>query len=127
RAMAKASKDSATQGGDHGPVVDRSEELDGYTVNFLTFRQDMDQTPLLKGMPDDRCQCPHWGFVTKGSLTFRFADHEEVFEAGDAFYLPPGHVPLADAGSEYVQFSPAEELARTSEAMVRNMRATREA
>ena len=36
--MAKASKDSATQGGDHGPVVDRSEELDGYTVNFLTFR-----------------------------------------------------------------------------------------
>ena len=90
--MAKASKDSATQGGDHGPVVDRSEELDGYTVNFLTFRQDMDQTPLLKGMPDDRCQCPHWGFVTKGSLTFRFADHEEVFEAGDAFYLPPGHV-----------------------------------
>ena len=41
---------------------------------------------------------------------FRFADHEEVFEAGDAFYLPPGHVPIAEAGTEYLQFSPAEEL-----------------
>ena len=28
-------------------------------------------------------------------MTFRFADREEVFEAGDAFYLPPGHVPMA--------------------------------
>src|SRR2546421_2080920 len=88
--MPKASKESASQGGDHGPVVDRSEELAGYTVNFVTFRQDIDQTPLLKGMPDDRCQCPHWGYVTKGRVTFRFADHDEVFEAGDAFYAPPG-------------------------------------
>jgi len=120
--MAKASKDSATQGGDHGPVVDRSEELDGYTVNFLTFRQDMDQTPLLKGMPDDRCQCPHWGFVTKGSLTFRFADHEEVFEAGDAFYLPPGHVGVGnEPGTEYVQFSPTAELREVSEVIMKNM------
>ena len=43
-------------------------------------------------------------------MTFRFADHEEVFEAGDAFYLPPGHIPTAEAGTEFVQFSPAEEL-----------------
>ena len=49
----------------------------------------------MKGLPDDRCHCPHWGYVLKGRLTFRFADRDEVFEAGDAFYLPPGHVPLA--------------------------------
>ena len=121
--MPKASRDSATQGGDHGPVVDRNEELDDYTVNFLTFRQDMDQTPLLKGMPDDRCQCPHWGYVTKGRLTFRFADHDEVFEAGDAFYLPPGHIPIADADSELVQFSPSEELQIVDDAIMRNFRA----
>lgn len=71
-------------------MVERSEEFDGYTVNFLTFPDGLDQTPLLKGMPDDRCQCPHWGYVIKGKLTFRFADHEEIFEAGDSFYLPPG-------------------------------------
>lgn len=59
--------------------------------------------------------------MLKGRLTFRVADHEEVFEAGDAFYLPPGHVPLAEAGSEYVQFSPTEELKATEAVMMKNM------
>jgi hypothetical protein len=122
--MPKVSKDSATQGGDHGPVVDRSEELAGYTVNFLTLRQDLDQTPLLKGLPDDRCQCPHWGYVTKGSLTFRFADHDEVFEAGDAFYLPPGHIGVGnEPDTEYVQFSPSEEVREVSAVIMKNMEA----
>ena len=118
--MPSTSKESA-QVEDHGVVEDRHAELDGYTVNFVSFRQDIDGTPLLKGLPDDRCQCPHWGYVLKGRLTFRFADHEEVFEAGDAFYLPPGHVPLAEAGSEYLQFSPSEELKEVDAAIMRNM------
>ena len=57
-------------------MVDRAEELDGYTVNFVEFREDIDGTPLLKGLPDDRCQCPHWGYVIKGRMTLRFADRE---------------------------------------------------
>ena len=122
--MPKASQESATQGGDHGPVVERSEELGGYTVNFLTFREDIDQTPLLKGLPDDRCPSPHWGYVTKGRLTFRFADREEVFEAGDAFYLPPGHTGVGnEPGTEYVQFSPTEDLRQVSEVIMSNMQA----
>lgn len=87
--MPKVSKDSATQGGDFGPVEDRSDQLEGYTVNFTSFREDIDATPLLKGLPDDRCQCPHWGYVVNGKMTFRYANREEVFEAGDAFYAPP--------------------------------------
>ena len=54
------------QGGDYGPVVDRSDAVEGYTVNFTSFREDIDATPLLKGLPDDRCQCPHWGYVING-------------------------------------------------------------
>jgi hypothetical protein len=120
--MPKASKESASQGGDHGPVVERSEELGAYTVNFMTLRQDLDQTPFLKGMPDDRCQCPHWGYVTKGRLTFRFPDHDEVFEAGDAFFVAPGHVGVAnEPGSEYLQFSPSDELRRVSQVIMMNM------
>src|SRR3954464_6922843 len=98
--MPKVSKDSAAQVEDHGVVEDRHEDIDGYTVNFVSFREDIDGTPLLKGLPDDRCSCPHWGYVVKGRLTFRFADHTEIFETGDAFYLPPGHIPLAEAGTE---------------------------
>ena len=78
---------------------DRHAELDGYTVNFVSFHQDIDATPLLKGLPDDRCQCPHWGYVLKGRVTFRFPDATtEVFEAGDAFYLPAGHIPSVEPG-----------------------------
>jgi quercetin dioxygenase-like cupin family protein len=61
--------------------------------------------------------------VLKGRVTFRFPDREEVFEAGDAFYMPPGHIQLADAGTEYVQFSPSEELKTVSDAIMRNVQA----
>ena len=122
--MPKISKDAATQGGDYGPVVDRYEELEGYRVGFTTFKQDIDGTPLMKGLPDDRCQCPHWGYVISGRVTFRFGDRDEVYEAGDAFYTPPGHIPVKhQPGSELVMFSPAEQLRETEAVMMKNMQA----
>jgi hypothetical protein len=122
--MPKVSRDSAANRTDHGAAEDRSEQLNGYTVGFVSFRQDVDATPLLKGLPDDQCQCPHGGFAIKGRLTYRFGDREEVYAAGDAFYDPPGHVPIShEPGSEIVQFSPAEELRATEAATARNMQA----
>ena len=122
--MPKVSKESASGGGDHGLVLDRSEDLEDYTVNFVTFREDIDHAPLLKGLPDDQCQCPHWGYVIKGKMTYRFGDREEVFEAGDAYYAPPGHIPVHnEPGTEFLQFSPAEELRQTSEVIMKNMQA----
>jgi hypothetical protein len=123
--MPKVSKESAAHVEDHGPVEDRHEEVSEYTVNFVTFRQDVDGTPLLKGLPGDSCDCPHWGYVIKGRLTYRFADHDEVTEAGDAFYTPPGHIPIAAAGTEFVQFSPSLELQAVAAAMLKNMQAAR--
>ena len=86
--------------------------------------QDIDGTPLLKGLPDDRCQCPHWGYVVKGRMTFRYADRDEVYEAGEAFYTPPGHAPVKhEPGTEIVMFSPADELRKTEAVMTQNMQA----
>ena len=31
-------------------------------------------------------------------MIVRYADHEEVCEAGDAFYMPPGHAPGGGGG-----------------------------
>ncbi len=90
--MPKVSKDTATLD-DHGPVQDWHQDVEGYTINFVRFNVDVDGTPMLKGLPGDHCNCPHWGYVLSGRLTFRFPDHEEVFEPGDAFYLPAGHIP----------------------------------
>ena len=118
------SKESAAHVDDGGPVTDRHEDLDGYTANIVSLHEDVDLTPLLVGLPDDQCQCPHWGYVMKGKMTFRFGDREEVFEAGDAFYAPPGHVPVhTEPGSEYLQFSPADELRKTSEVITKNLEA----
>jgi hypothetical protein len=120
--MPKVSRESASRGGDHGIVVEKSDDLDGYTVNFVTFRENIDHAPLLQGLPDDRCQCPHWGYVLKGRMTFEFGDRTEVFEAGDAFYAPPGHVPVdTEPGTELLQFSPADELRKTDEVIMRNL------
>jgi mannose-6-phosphate isomerase-like protein (cupin superfamily) len=120
--MPKVSRETALDVRDFGVAEDRTGEFESYTVNFVTIRQDHDLAPLLKGLPGDSCQCPHWGYVLKGRLTWRFDDREEVFEAGDAFYVPPGHAPRAEAGSEFVQFSPSQELHASEAAMMENLR-----
>jgi hypothetical protein len=123
--MPKASKATASESvsveGDEGHF----ENFDGgYTVGFEMYTADADLAPLFKGLPDDRCQAPHWGYVIEGKLKFTFADgHEETYETGDAYYAPPGHTPHLYAGSEVVEFSPSEELAATMEVVEKNMEA----
>jgi hypothetical protein len=121
--MPKLSKTTAEQQ-DFGAVKVHEAELDGYTVNIVSFEETQDMAPMFKGtLPDDMCQCPHWGYVLKGKQTWRFKDHEEVFEAGDAFYVGPGHVPVFEAGTEMIQFSPTEQMRATDEAIRRFMEA----
>jgi hypothetical protein len=121
--MPKASRESASHGEDMGVMEGRYEELGGYTVGFETFREDADATPLFKGLPDDRCQSPHWGYVVSGKVTFRYADRDEVYETGDGYYAPPGHIPVVTAGTEVIEFSPTEEYGRTMEVLSRNLAA----
>ena len=126
--MPKVSKATASQVEVmEGILEDRSEDLDGYTTGFTSFLADMDPAPFFKGLPDDRCQCPHWGYVVKGKCTFRFADREETYEAGDAYYVPPGHLPLMYAGTEIVEFSPAADLAKTMDVVMKNIAASEQA
>jgi AraC-like ligand binding domain len=119
--MPKVSRESASQIRDFKMAEDRSEEFDGYAVSFVSIRETHDLAALLKGLPGDSCQCPHWGYLTAGQLTVRYADHDEVIGPGDAFFMPPGHVPAAKAGSEFVIFSPSDELAVSEAAMKANM------
>ena len=121
--MPKTSKKTASHVEDLGVLEMRTEEIDGYTIEFSTVREDADATPFFVGLPDDRCQSPHWGYVISGTLTFRYADRDEVYEAGDAYYAPPGHVPMVAAGTEVVEFSPTEEYSRTMDTVAKNFAA----
>jgi quercetin dioxygenase-like cupin family protein len=55
-----------------------------------------------------------------GKITVTYPDHDEVYQTGDAFYMTPGHVPAAEAGSEFIQFSPKQELDETMAAIKAN-------
>jgi len=118
--MPKLSKDSAPNIQDAGPAIDRSGDLDDTTVSFVTIREGHSLASLLRGLPGDSCQCPHWGYLFAGKITVSYADREESYQAGDAFYMSPGHVPAAEAGTEFIQFSPRDELATTLAAIRAN-------
>ncbi len=118
--MPKISKDTAPDVEDFGAAQDASGQVDDYTVNFVTIRQTHSLAGMFKGLPGEACPCPHWGYLFAGKITVNYADHHEVYDAGDAFYMSPGHVPAAEAGSEFVQFSPREALADVRAVMMLN-------
>jgi hypothetical protein len=122
--MPKASKQSASEHESLEGYEGHFEHFDGgWTVGFETYTQDADLAPLFKGLPDDRCQCEHMGYVLKGKVAFRTDAGEEVFGAGDAYYVGPGHTPVLYAGTEVVEFSPTHELTQTLEVVGKNMEA----
>ena len=58
----------------------------------------------------------------------RYSDREEIYEGGDAWYAPPGHVPVShQPGTTIVQFSPTDKLRETETVMAKNMQAMRSA
>ncbi len=125
--MPKVSKASAAKVQDIGIGEVREDVVDGYEISFLDFREEADLAGMLKGLPDDLCPCPHWGYVTAGQVRFAFIDRTEVFEPGDAFYVPPGHSPAAAAGSAFVLISPAEQVAEVNAVIQRNIAAMQSA
>lgn len=122
--MPKASKASASDSmvmeGYEGHFEDLGQ---GTTVGFETYTANADAAPLFAGLPDDRCQCEHWGYVIGGKVTFHFAAHDETFVTGDAYHVQAGHTPELFAGTEIVEFSPTEELGRTVAVVMANLQA----
>ncbi|HUE87908.1 MAG TPA: hypothetical protein VMO26_17685 [Vicinamibacterales bacterium] len=85
----------------------RKEVIGGdMTVAFVRARKGVDLRPPLKGLPDDRCQCPHWGYILKGTVRMHTAGGHQDYTAGQAFYWAPGHAPEFIDDAEYVDFSP---------------------
>lgn len=99
----------------------RAEDWGGMHVSFETYNQAWDATPFLQGLPDDQCQCPHWGYVTRGGFRAIYRDREEEIRAGQAYYLPAGHSIVMEAGTELIEFSPREEFDAHMRAVEENL------
>ena len=75
-----------------------------------------------RGLPDDRCQCPHLGYLISGSFRVTYRDgREEIVRAGEAYHLEPGHFVQTLEPVELVEFSPRAEHDETMAAVVRNI------
>jgi len=80
-----------------------------------------DDSPF-KGLPDDRCQCDHWGYLFKGSFRVTYKDgSEEVVRGGEAYHLRPGHFVQTLEPVELIEISPVAEHDRTMATVARNM------
>ena len=124
--MPNVSKETASEQFAFAGVEVQLENLKGgYSVCFESHTADADLADLFRGLPDDRAQLPRWGYVIRGKVGFRFPDREETYEAGDAYYVPPGHTPVHYAGAELVEFSPTEILGQTVPVVMKNLQAAR--
>jgi hypothetical protein len=119
----KTSKATTPVKMDIPPAEDRSCDLSDITVSYVTIKQTHDLAPMLANLPTGRCECPHWGVVFEGQMTVTYPDTgvQEVYEAGDAYYMTPGHTPAAVAGTQFVMFSPADLMAETEAAVAKAM------
>ena len=80
-----------------------------------------DQSPFA-GLPDDRCQCPHWGYLLKGSFRVTYLDGpDEIVSAGEAYHLRPGHFVQSLEPIELIELSPVAEHDTTMAVIARNM------
>lgn len=77
---------------------------------YFSLSAGVDTTPLFMGLEDDLCQCPHWGYVLSGQLATTDSNGlEEIVNAQDLFYWPPGHNVKVSKDSEIIMFSPQKE------------------
>jgi len=95
------------------------------TVRHVVLPAGVDFSPLFEGLPDDLCQCAHWGYVTEGAITVRYTDGtEETTRAGELFSWPGGHTGWTDEGVTFIEFSPAEAIRPVLEHLARQMSTT---
>jgi hypothetical protein len=98
----------------------------GITVAFEKAHAGQDASSMVKGLPDDRCQAPHWGYLFSGTFVVDYGDRQETVEAGRAYYVEPGHRITFPTDCEALEFTPTDALEETFEAVRRNAAAAKE-
>ena len=82
-----------------------------------------DIQPLLKGLDEDACQAPHWGYMLSGELVVTFTNGTtETCRGNDLFYWPPGHSVRVEKDAEVILFSPEQAHAKVLNHMLTAMK-----
>ncbi|MCX6599421.1 MAG: cupin domain-containing protein [Acidobacteria bacterium] len=79
----------------------------GMAGEYFSLAAGTDIAPLLKGLENDLCQSPHWGYLIEGEVTVTYHDGAvDAVHGGDLFYWPPGHTVAVTKDAEIILFSP---------------------
>jgi hypothetical protein len=111
----------------HYPIdaIPADAEFAGMAVSHTTMPCGFDFDALLEGLPNNLCPCAHWGFLLKGSVTVKFDDgSEEVIQAGEVYYLKPGHTATIEEDCASIDFSPITEWRQLSRHIAMKLQAT---
>ncbi len=94
-------------------------------AEYFSLGAGTDIAPLLRGLHNDACQSPHWGFLISGELVVAYVDgRTETVNGQDVFYWPPGHSVRVVDDAEVVLFSPQVEHGAVLDHMVAQMSAS---
>ncbi len=102
----RASKDELPLMLEAGPSSIRGADWGDLRLSVVTVPAGTDFAPLLKGLPNDRCQGPHWGYMLKGRIRIQYEHEDELMSAGDFFYMPPNHSGVAEEDTEFLEIAP---------------------
>lgn len=95
-----------------GELQVRGADHAGTKIAHFKLPAGTDLRPALKGLPGDRCPCPHWGYMISGRVRMHTEEGTHDYTTGQVFYWAPGHAPEAIEDSEYVDFSPSADMER---------------
>lgn len=99
-----------------GELETRYIELGEMAIRHARVPAGTDFTPVLKGLPNDRCPSPHWGIVLEGSIHLKHADgSEETATAGEIYHWPAGHTARADEAVVFIEIGPVGPMRQFSE------------
>ncbi|MGJ5641780.1 hypothetical protein [Formosa sp. S-31] len=94
-----------------GNPVNYIKDWGGMVVAINEAPKGADFTPVFKGQKDGLCQVPHWGYLEKGKVKLVHKDQSfEIVNAGEVFYMPPGHTAIVEEDSRFIDFSPQTEM-----------------
>ena len=82
----------------------------GMVIALERWKAGLDTGEMFADLPGGACQEPHWGYVLSGRVTMRYTDGQsETLEAGQAYYIRPGHNAHVDDDVELVEFTRADD------------------
>lgn len=90
---------------------------------YFSLGAGTDIAPLLKGLDNDGCHAPHWGYMIAGEVVVTYTDGTiDTCKAHDLFYWPPGHTVRVIEDAEIILFSPAHEHTQVIDHMLNAMK-----